>query len=307
MIKTKFLTVASLLLAISASAVEAGVPRAWVSGHGTDASGCGAPTNPCRSFQYVHDSIIEAGGEIDVLDGAGYGAITITKALSIVSDGAVAAVQQPTSGLNAITINAGVNDAVSLRGLTLDGIGAGNNGILFNSGANLSVINCVVRHFAVNGVLIQPASGTVNFLISNTIVSENGVNGFQYYAQGNPAVTGAIDHVSAINNAVGIEIDTVTHDNQGESISIAVLNSTGSNNSQTGLTAQKGFGELLIYNSSFNNNASYSMDIEAGLVVAIHSSVFDNSILNNSNIFSSGNNIISNVIGGGSLIENPTD
>ena len=49
-----------------ASPAQALSNRAWVSGHGTDVAGCGAPTSPCRSLQYVHDNIVGAGGEIDV-------------------------------------------------------------------------------------------------------------------------------------------------------------------------------------------------------------------------------------------------
>src|SRR5579884_2819618 len=130
---------ASLLLALSPAEAAGGAARAWVSGHGTDAAGCGAPTNPCRTFQYVHDNIIAAGGEIDVLDPAGYGAVTITKAVSIVNDGVGTAGVQAASG-NAITINAGASDLVTLRGLNIDGLGTGANGIVFNSGGSLSVV-----------------------------------------------------------------------------------------------------------------------------------------------------------------------
>jgi hypothetical protein len=116
MSKISLSTIAALVaLSLSAAPAHALLNRAWVSGHGTDAAGCGAPTSPCRSFQYVHDNIIAPGGEIDALDGADYGAITITKALSIVGDGALAAVQQPNAGQNAITILAGETDAVHLR------------------------------------------------------------------------------------------------------------------------------------------------------------------------------------------------
>src|SRR5579883_2230197 len=106
MTKTAFLaatSLASLLLAL-APAQAAGLNRAWVSGHGADAAGCGAPAAPCRTFQYVHDNIVAPGGEIDVLDPAGYGAITISKALSIVNDGVGAAGVQTSTGA-AITIN----------------------------------------------------------------------------------------------------------------------------------------------------------------------------------------------------------
>jgi hypothetical protein len=146
MTKTNLLPAAFLLAALTASAAQAGVPRAWVSGHGTDASGCGAPTDPCRSLQYVHDNIINAGGEVDILDPAGYGTITISKAISIVNDGVGTAGIQAVSG-NAVTINAGASDAVTLRGLNIDGLGTGQNGIVFNSGANLTVVNCIIRHF----------------------------------------------------------------------------------------------------------------------------------------------------------------
>src|SRR5471030_1508201 len=142
--------VAAALLVCS-SAHAAGANRVWVSGHGVDRAGCGAPTDPCRSLQYAHDSAVAAGGEIDILDPAGYGAITITKAISIVNDGVGTAGVQATSG-NAITITAGPNDAVYLRGLNIDGVnGAGAYGIVFNAGASLTVVNCVTRHFSQSG------------------------------------------------------------------------------------------------------------------------------------------------------------
>src|SRR5579872_5760289 len=114
--------------------------RAWVSGHGNDAAGCGSPANPCRSLQYVHDFIIAAGGEIDVLDPAGYGAVTITKALSIVNDGVGTAGIQASSGATAITINASSSDNVTLRGLSIDGLGSGGNGVALGSGGSLTIV-----------------------------------------------------------------------------------------------------------------------------------------------------------------------
>jgi hypothetical protein len=46
--------------------------RAWVSGKGNDVAGCGAVTAPCRTPQYAFTNIVAAGGEIDILDPAGY-------------------------------------------------------------------------------------------------------------------------------------------------------------------------------------------------------------------------------------------
>src|SRR5476649_937739 len=136
-------------VAIASPSAAATVNRAWVSGHGADAAGCGAPTAPCRSLQYAHDNIVASGGEIDILDPAGYGAITITKAISIVNDGVwTAGVQQPTSGQSAISVNAGPGDRVFLRGLNIDGVNlSAQNGIDLASGGGLIVDHCVVRHF----------------------------------------------------------------------------------------------------------------------------------------------------------------
>src|SRR5579872_4923147 len=149
MVKRSSLTTATLtavFLSFSAAQANA-ITRAWVSGHGADVSGCGAPTNPCRSLQYVVTNIIAAGGEIDVLDPAGYGPVTIPFALSIVNDGVgTAGVQQSTTG-DAIDINAGPNDTIYLRGLNIDGLGVAANGVSFNSGGELDIVNCVVRHF----------------------------------------------------------------------------------------------------------------------------------------------------------------
>jgi len=67
-------------------------------------------------------------GEIDALDPAGYGAVTITKAITIDGGGGqVASVL--VSGTNGIVINANAStDVVILRNLRINGIGSGSNG-----------------------------------------------------------------------------------------------------------------------------------------------------------------------------------
>src|ERR1041385_1547671 len=121
----------------NAASTSTAVPiiRTYVSGAGKDINPCTA-TAPCLTFQRALGLTI-AGGEIFVLDSANYGPVTINKAVSITSEGAVAGVLA-TSGA-AITINAGANDTVNLRGLDLDGGFSGSNGIQFTSGGALSV------------------------------------------------------------------------------------------------------------------------------------------------------------------------
>ncbi len=55
--------------------------RTWVSGVGDDANPC-SRTAPCKTFAGAI-SKTAAGGEIDALDPAGYGAVTITKGMTI--------------------------------------------------------------------------------------------------------------------------------------------------------------------------------------------------------------------------------
>ncbi len=153
---TSLPTIAGALLALglSAAPAEAQANRTWVSGKGTDSGTCTLAA-PCRTFAFALTQT-NASGEIDVLDPAGYGPVTIAKAISILNDGVGVAGIQAGSG-NGVTINAGASDSVHLRGLTIEGAGRGTNGILFNTGGNLAIENCVIRNFANIGINIVPA------------------------------------------------------------------------------------------------------------------------------------------------------
>jgi hypothetical protein len=85
MMKTASLpTIAGALLACGLSAVPAhAATRTFVSGTGTDSGTCGR-AKPCRTFAFALTQTA-AGGEIDVLDPAGYGTVTIAKPICIFS------------------------------------------------------------------------------------------------------------------------------------------------------------------------------------------------------------------------------
>src|SRR5215472_15413083 len=111
------------VFACSMHANPAQAQRVFVSATGSDGNPCNF-ASPCRSFQHAHD-VAPAGGEIDVLDPAGYGAVTITKAISIQGHGFSGITVA--SGVTGITINAGSSDAITLNGLIIDGAGVGSN------------------------------------------------------------------------------------------------------------------------------------------------------------------------------------
>src|SRR5689334_11950939 len=150
----------TFLLVVSFANAQAS--RTWVSGVGDDANPC-SRTAPCKTFAGAI-SKTAAGGEIDALDPAGYGAVTITKAITIDGGGGqVASVL--VSGTNGIVVQAGANDVVTLRNLQFNGIGTGINGVRFLSGKDLNVESCYIFGFTTNGLdvaLNQATQATVH-------------------------------------------------------------------------------------------------------------------------------------------------
>jgi hypothetical protein len=142
--------------------------RTWVSGVGDDANP-GSRTAPCKTFAGAISKTLPP-GEINVVDPGGFGAVTITKAITIDGAGTFASILA--SGTNAIVINAGPTDVVTIRNLSLNGGGNGLNGINFLAGAALHIENCVIFGFAQNGVLFSPAA-SARLFIKDSIIRNN--------------------------------------------------------------------------------------------------------------------------------------
>jgi hypothetical protein len=278
------LALAAALPAAPASALNA---RTFVSGHGNDANPCNF-SGPCRTFAAAYANTAP-GGEITVLDPAGYGPLTITTALSIVNDGVGEAGVILIAAGNAITISAGVSDAVSLRGLTLDGGGvAGTNGILFNTGKSLTVTNCVVRHFADNGISFFPNASS-NLAVSNTVAADNGGAGMRVLPTGAGTVKASFNRVELYNNVSqglivtgttstgtvnGIVTDSVAANNASSGFhvnstsaatSLMVIRSVSANN-VTGLIAASANATLRFSQSALTGN-TFSWAIGSGAIL----------------------------------------
>src|SRR5262249_28395417 len=142
------------LMAVPAQAFNLQLPpppqpsHTFVSGAiGNDANPCSRGA-PCRTLQNAHNKTAPD-GEITVLDPGDYGALTITKAISIVNDGVGEAGMSISGGATGVLVKAGTGDTVSLRGLTIKGVDSSpGNGIVFVSGKSLSVENCVIRNLS---------------------------------------------------------------------------------------------------------------------------------------------------------------
>jgi hypothetical protein len=79
------------------------------------------------------------------------------------------------------------------------------NGILFNTGGNLEIENCVIRNFASAGINISPSTTSI-FSVSNTIASDNFI-GIDVAPSGSAVVKGVLGKVTTNTNNNGILVD----------------------------------------------------------------------------------------------------
>src|SRR5580704_5822710 len=166
-----------LALGLGMSPAHAQATRTWVSGVGDDANPC-SRTAPCKTWAGAI-SKTAPGGEINALDPGGFGAVTITKAITLDGGGGqVASVL--VSGTNGIVVQAQPADTVILRNLSINGIASGmnggTNGIRFLSGKALHIEHCTISRFLNNGIDVALASGGSVFVL-DTISQTNGVSG----------------------------------------------------------------------------------------------------------------------------------
>jgi hypothetical protein len=195
--------------------------RVFVAAQGADANPCTFAL-PCRTFQHAHD-VVASGGEIDVLDPAGYGPLSITKAISIQGHGFAGI--STSSGGTAIEINATALDIVSLNGLLLEGSGVGFEGIHFIKAKALVVDDCVVRNFTLVGLSAEFASAQW-LSVSNSIFDGNGGHGI--LLQPSVPMTATIDRsVMRGNGSSGLSI--VGNTGAG-ALNVTVTDSVAANN-----------------------------------------------------------------------------
>jgi hypothetical protein len=192
-----------LFACLLASPAHAQATRTWVSGVGDDANPC-SRTAPCKTFAGAISKTAPA-GEINVLDPGGFGAVTITKSITISSVGFEAGVL--VSGTNGIVISAGVNDTVVLEGLDIEGIGTGLNGITVLAGGKVYVKNCKIHHFTQNGINMASSTAAAKLFVKDSIIIQNGT------ASSNPLTGGVNINGNGVANS-GVIVDTVIDNNQ---------------------------------------------------------------------------------------------
>ena len=241
--------VAGFLLPFAVSQpAHAQATRTWVSGVGDDVNPC-SRTAPCKTFAGAI-SKTAAGGEINCLDSAGYGTVTITKAMTIYCEGVVGSILA--SGTNGVNINAAATDHIVLRGLDIEGAGTGVKGVNILQAASVVIEHCFIRDFngaSGTGIFSNPSNFNSMLMIRDSVISHNGA-----------AAAGA-----------GISINT----NGGSSR--VLINNTAIHNNFVGVNVL-GSSNVQVNNSNISENLSTGLALSGAAGVRIGRSVIVNNL-----------------------------
>lgn len=177
----KVVTVLAFLLTF-ASLAQAQATRTWVSGVGDDVNPC-SRTAPCKTFAGAI-SKTAVHGEINCLDHGGFGALTITKSITVDCHERLAGVSHPST--TGITINFDSFTAVGesqktvrLRNLNMFGFDTGLRGIrIIGATATSANSEVFIEDCKIDGSHGSPGRGIEDFrqqggllVVDNTTIS----------------------------------------------------------------------------------------------------------------------------------------
>src|SRR5437660_12771571 len=140
--KMRTMNILKLLMVVllGTTLMSAQATRTWVSGVGDDANPC-SRTAPCKTFAGAI-SKTAAGGEIDALDPGGFGAVTITKSITLDGTGTFASILA--SLTTGIIINAASTDVITIRGISINGFCNGIRGMNILQAKTVNIEDCVI-------------------------------------------------------------------------------------------------------------------------------------------------------------------
>jgi hypothetical protein len=285
--------VASALLALAGMHAGA-APRTFVASSGSDADNCSLAT-PCRSFGTAIAQT-DAGGEILVLDSAGYGRVTITKSVAIIAPPGVHAGISVAAGSTGVLIfNA--TAVVVLRGLVITGQPGSASGIYLNQAARLHVEHCTISNMGADGVRLRAghayiadstirnngangihARESIRVVVDRTRIEHNGDSGM---LAGNGTVATVTNSVLAGNVNSGMVIDS---DDANSMTAASVTDTSLSHNGSLGLWARAenagSVVQLALTRSTVSSNSLGGVQMRSDTGV-VYAALTDNTIAHN--------------------------
>jgi hypothetical protein len=281
----KLLVIATFLLAF-ASIAQAQATRTWVSGVGDDVNPC-SRTAPCKTYAGAISKTAN-GGEISTLDPGGFGAVTITKNITIEGTKGQGYGSILASGTTGVTVNDSLSGApntivVTLRNLSINGAGGnvapfftGTNGINYVSGKALYVENCKIMNFTTNAINMNVNNSTGSLLHVEDTSIYNVNQGIRVNNAGSGFAVAVIDNAN-IQQITGLSQSGVRLENNGIG-TVRDSSISGALNTGTGINITTANGSASIINTTIVN-CSTGINIAAASTNRItHSQVILNGI-----------------------------
>jgi hypothetical protein len=291
---TKFFPFFRILIVVCftfalASLAQAQATRTWVSGVGDDVNPC-SRTAPCKTFAGAI-SKTAIGGEIDALDPGGFGAVTITKSMTIDGTNASGFGSILSSAVSGVIVNLQTSLAtdperrVTLRRLSINGTGSsggagvrtGLKGISILQGnltnaLTVHVENCYIQNFTQEGINASVNSSSFLFVkdtnIQNCTVGVNVTSASGFFV-------GTLDRIRVERmtsngivygtNSFGTVRQSLVFSNGADGVSMAASNTNGrvnvddtvvNNNVSAGVRSGGAGSKLIISNTSIMANTT---------------------------------------------------
>lgn len=279
-----------IALLVSAPAF-AQATRTWVSGVGDDVNPC-SRTAPCKTFAGAI-SKTATNGEINALDPGGFGAVTITKSITI--DGSSTHASILASGTSGVIIN-GSGIIVNLRNLSINGASTtAGSGIRILNAAAVNIDNVYIANFTGSGtvgrgVSIETAVANVKVTVSNSLL----------YNMGNAAIHSVPSAGNVVLNVDNCQIykGAATAINLRNLTKATVSNCNLSNNGGGITLEQTGVEAMLSHCIIANNNNGVFNGFGGGtpttrlFACTITNNVNNGLLINSGSVLTHGNNAI---------------
>ncbi|HWM24535.1 MAG TPA: right-handed parallel beta-helix repeat-containing protein [Chthoniobacterales bacterium] len=285
----RFFAAATLAAGFS-TAAHAQATRTWVSGTGSDANPC-SRTAPCQTWAGAFVKTA-TNGEISALDPGGFGAVTLSKSITLNGDGTLASILN--AGTTGIIVNITTNlttDKVVIRNISIQGAGTGTDGVRIIDGQEVILDNVTIIGFTDAGVdVTQSQSG--NVFLRNVRISKGAVGVRTQTTAG--AVNGTFENV-AIDGMTSHGMECVNN------TTLALRNVETSRCGGSGVRSAAASVNLAVENSvSSGNNFGYEAVL--GNLRIANSGMFFNNTNCTSSVLSAGNNRSA----GNTITNNPT-
>ena len=240
--------------------------RTWVSGVGDDLNPC-SRTAPCKTYAGAITKTAKD-GEISTLDPGGYGAVTITKSITINGgNGGQGYGSILAAATNGVIINitdaADVRKSVRLDWLNINGVSTGLDGIRMVAGNTLHVSNSLIDGMTGDGIDLDfgAAHGTgTTLIVENTRIRNCGGNGIRTDAFAaadkinavisNVYVTKCNIGINFVNGTLGTISESVVARSTSHGVQVGEPTSGSNMNVESSLISNNGGTGVNVLNSS---------------------------------------------------------